>query len=80
MTVQVAEEPEPDSVHGFGLKVPVPLVFQATVPVGVAGVPGEVSVTVAVQTMPPLAFEQLTIVEVVRFTVMVEAALTGLAL
>jgi len=46
--MQVAVAPAPERVHGFGLKVPFPLLFQATVPDGVIGVPGDVSVTVAV--------------------------------
>jgi hypothetical protein len=51
--VQVAVEPAPERVHGFvfpgtGLKVPFPLLVQATVPEGVIGVPRDVSVTVAV--------------------------------
>ena len=67
MTLQIADEPLPDRVQVAGLKVPVPLLIQLTVPVGVIVVPGEVSVTVAAQSMPPLAFEQLTMVDVVRF-------------
>ena len=54
-----------------GLKVPALLLPQLTKPVGVIGVPGEVSVTVAVhvvgtfnRTVPGM---QLTLVEVVRF-------------
>ncbi len=47
--MQVAVGPAPERVHGFGLKVPFPLLFQATVPEGVMGVPGDVSVTMAVQ-------------------------------
>ena len=46
--MHVAVAPAPESVHGFGLKVPFPLLFQETVPEGVIGVPGDVSVTVAV--------------------------------
>ena len=64
--MQVADEPVPDRVQLAGLKVPVPLLIQLTVPVGVIAVPGE-AVTVTVQTMLPLAFEQLTVVDVVRF-------------
>jgi len=48
VTMQVAVAPAPESVHGFGLKVPLPLLFQATVLDGVIGVPGDVSVTTAV--------------------------------
>jgi hypothetical protein len=48
VTVQVAVAPAPESVQLFeGLKVPAPLLLQVTVPVGVIGVPGDVSVTVA---------------------------------
>jgi hypothetical protein len=46
--MQVAVAPVPERVHGFELKVPFPLLLQATVPEGVIGVPGDVSVTVAV--------------------------------
>jgi hypothetical protein len=60
--------PVPLSVHGEVVKVPVPLVVNATVPVGVVG-PVAVSVTVAVQVVvPPTATldgEQLTEVVVV---------------
>jgi hypothetical protein len=70
VTVQVAEEPVPDKLHP--VSVPVPLVLIATFPVGVTLVLGEVSVTVILQPMPPLAFEQLTKVDVARsVTVMV---------
>ena len=50
------------------VNVPVPVLLIETVPVGVIGVPGEVSVTVTVQTMLPLTFEQFTVVEDVRFS------------
>jgi len=46
--MQVAVPPAPEMLHGFGLKVPFPLLLQATVPNGVIGVPGDISVTVAV--------------------------------
>ena len=65
--MQDADEPVPDRVQLTGLKVPVPLLIQLTVPVVVIAVPDEVSVTVATQSMLPLTFEQLTIVEVARF-------------
>jgi hypothetical protein len=52
--------------------VPVPVVLIATFPVGVTVALGEVSVTAILQPIPPLAFEQLTKVEVARsVTVMV---------
>ena len=50
------------------VNVPVPVLLIETVPVGVIGVPGEVSVTVTVQTMLPLTFEQFTVVDDVRFS------------
>ena len=53
------------------LKLPGPLLLQATVPVGVIGVPGDVSVTVAVQVTGCLPWvvlgEQPTLVELLRF-------------
>ena len=49
MEVQLAVAPVPDSVQVVGLKVPVPLLVNATVPVGVTAVPPDVSVTVAEQ-------------------------------
>ena len=67
MTLQDADEPVPNGVQLAGVKVPVPLLIQPTVPVGVSVVPGEVSVTVAAQTILPIAFEQVTVVKVVRF-------------
>ena len=48
VTTQLAVGPAPERVHGLGLNVPFPLLFQATVPVGVIGVPGDVSITVTV--------------------------------
>jgi len=52
------------------VNVPVPLLANVTVPVGVTAVPAELSVTVAVQvTVPPMLIElgeQLTLVMVVR--------------
>jgi hypothetical protein len=39
--------PLPETMQLVGLKVPVPLVLQVTDPVGVIGVPGDVSVTLA---------------------------------
>jgi len=70
--VQLALGPVPVSVQLFdGLNVPVLLVVHVTVPVGVSGVPGDVSVTVAWQVVETPGWtklgEQLTLVEVVRF-------------
>jgi len=70
--VQLALGPVPLSVQLFdGLNVPVPLVVHVTVPVGVSGVPGDVSVTVAWQVVETPGWtklgEQVTLVEVVRF-------------
>ena len=57
-------------MHGDPVNVPVPLLANVTVPVGVTAVPAELSVTVAVQlTLPPMLIEdgeQLTLVMVVR--------------
>ena len=47
MVEQVATAPVPPSVQV--VKVPVPELDRATVPLGVIAVPGEVSVTVTVQ-------------------------------
>src|SRR5437879_13110828 len=44
-----AEEPVPLRVHGEPVNVPVPLLPNVTVPVGVRAVPTSLSVTVAVQ-------------------------------
>ena len=66
MTVHVPDEPMPESAQL--VNVPVPVLLIETVPVGVIGVPGEVSVTVTVQTMLPLTFEQFTVVDDVRFS------------
>jgi hypothetical protein len=65
------------------VNVPVELVVKLTLPVGVITVPGEVSVTVAVQLVPWLTTtvegEHATLVEVVRgLTVMVKAAAVAL--
>jgi len=65
--VQLAVDPEPLRVQLDGLKVPaLPLLLQVTVPVGVSGVPGDVSDTVAVHLEPRAFPEQLTLVEVDR--------------
>ena len=70
--MQLALGPVPLSGQLFdGLNVPVPLVVHVTVPVGVSGVPGDVSVTVAWQVVETPGWtklgEQVTLVEVVRF-------------
>ena len=56
--------------HGEPANVPVPLLVKLTVPVGALVVPGEVSVTVAVQLVAEFTAtddgEQLTAVVVVR--------------
>ena len=49
MTEQLAEAPVPARVQLGALNVPARLLVKPTVPVGVMAVPGEVSVTVAVQ-------------------------------
>ena len=54
-------------VHGEPVKVPVPLLVKPTVPVGALAVPGEVSVTVAVQLVTWLT----TTVAGVQFTAVV---------
>ena len=50
-TLHVAVPPVPERVQVVELKVPGPLLLQATVPVGVMGVPGDVSITVAVHVV-----------------------------
>jgi len=66
MTVQVAVMPLPEMMQLVGLKVPVPLLLQITNPVGVIGVPGDVSVTLAwhvVECLGRSVFgEQLTLI------------------
>jgi len=47
---QIADAPVPARVHGEVVNVPVPLLVNATVPVGVVGV-ADVSVTVAVHVV-----------------------------
>ena len=50
-----------------GLNLPaLPLLLQVTLPVGVSGVPGDVSDTVAVHWEPRALPEQLTLVDVDR--------------
>ena len=71
MTVQVAVDPLPEMMQLVGLKVPVPLLLQLTNPVGVIGVPGDVSVTLAWHVVECLGRralgEQLTLVDEARF-------------
>ena len=60
--VKVTEHtPEPFSVQLPALKLPEPVgdIDQLTLPVGVPGVPGSVSVTVAVQLVPTNALSGL---------------------
>ncbi len=68
--MQVAVPPAPERVHGFGPNVPFPLLFQSTVPDGVIGVPGDVSVTTAVHGVEwwsvRLLAVQVTLVDVLR--------------
>lgn len=77
VTVQIANVPVPDSTQ-LPLKTPpeVLLVASAKLPVGVIGVPGEVSVTVTTQTVPWLTMEGIAhaiVVEVVRLTAVIVA-------
>ena len=71
MTVHVAVDPLPEMMQLVGLKVPVPLLLQLTNPVGVIGVPGDVSVTLAWHVVECLGRrvlgEQLTLVDEARF-------------
>ena len=68
-----------------GLNVPVPLLVKLTVPVGVIGVPAaDVSVTVAwhaveLFTTIVLCAQTIVVLDVLRFTVMFDAALVLLA-
>jgi hypothetical protein len=77
VTEQVAVAPVPLSVQGDPVNVPVPLLANDTVPVGVTAVPGELSVTVAVHvTVPPMLIEdgeQVTLVMVVRDVTVMDA-------
>jgi len=70
VTVQVAVDPLPEMMQLAGLKVPVPLLLQLTNPVGVIGVPGDVSVTLAWHVVECLGRrvlgEQLTLVDEAR--------------
>ena len=79
--VHDAVAPVPERVHAPP-KLPLPLVVRVTVPVGVVGVPGEVSVTVTVQLIgtPIVAVDAQDIVEYrdLTFTLMVAVAF-GLA-
>ncbi len=71
MTVQVAVDPLLEMMQLAGLKVPVPLLLQLTNPVGVIGVPSDVSVTLAWHVVECLGRrvlgEQLTLVDEARF-------------
>jgi len=72
LTVQEAVDgPVLERVQLAELKLPGPVLPQATVPVGVIGVPGDVSATVAVQVTGCLAWvvlgEQVTLVTLLRF-------------
>jgi len=75
LTEQFAEAPEPASVQDAAENVPVPLLVQLTVPVGVTGI-ADVSVTVAVQddAVPVVtdAGVQLTAVVVARIAIVNE--------
>ena len=68
--MQVAVDPLPEIMQLVGLKVPVPLLLQLTNPVGVIGVPGDVSVTLAWHVVECLGRrvlgEQLTLVDEAR--------------
>ena len=75
-TVQLAIDPEPLRVQVDGLKTPLLLLLQDTVPLGVVGVPGDVSDTVAVHLEPSPLPEQLTLVEVDRFAATPEITTT----
>ena len=72
-------------VHVVLLKVPVPLLVKVTVPVGVIGVPAAlVSATVAVHdvtlfTTIVAGAQAIVVLDVLRFTVMFDAALVLLA-
>ena len=84
VTVQTADAPVPDSTQ-LPLKTPPDVLFvaRAKLPVGVIGVPGEVSVTVTVQSDPWLTVTgdvHVIAVEVVlAVTVMVAAVVVELA-
>jgi hypothetical protein len=84
VTEQLADAPVPDRVHGEPVNVPVPVLVQETVPVGVIAVPVEVSVTVAVHVVdaPTATVDglQLTLVVVVRGPAVVLVAALVLAL
>jgi len=71
VTVQVAVDPLLEMMQLAGLKVPVPLLLQLTNPVGVIGVPSDVSVTLAWHVVECLGRrvlgEQLTLVDEARF-------------
>lgn len=54
LAVQLAEAPVPDNVHILVEKLPIPLLLNATVPVGVIAPVVVVSVTVAVHVVGTL--------------------------
>ena len=66
MTVQVLVEPVPDRLQVVELKVPIPLLLQETLPVGVANLDGFVTVAMHVVEWKSwmVLGEQLTDVEV----------------
>ena len=71
VTEQVAIAPLPLSVQlAAGVNDPPPLVLKLAAPLGVIGVPGELSVTVALHVVGPFSMSglgvQLTLVEVER--------------
>jgi hypothetical protein len=51
VTEQLADAPDPDSVHGLPLKLPAWSMETVTAPVGVSVTPASVSVTVAAQVV-----------------------------
>jgi hypothetical protein len=67
VTEQVADAPDPASVHSRSLNWPGPFDPNPTVPVGVLALPAEASLTVAVHVVgapaPTALGEQLTLVE-----------------
>lgn len=66
-----ADVPLGDSVHCAALNRPTPLLLKLTVPAGAVAVPGEISLTVAVQRLRTGSTSwQLRFVLVARITVM----------
>src|SRR5437879_5298665 len=80
VTEQVADDPLPLNVHTAPLLIvpvlPLPLLVNVTVPVGVLGAPAEMSETVAVHVVAWARFtaggKQLTVVLVERLTMLKE--------